>query len=179
MNEKLIFQTDLNDAHGHGILSPGCLETCDIYSRTNWTRRIKEPGWRSTFLMSNIIVVLGVLSPLIQLIRPPFQGRKALLEFVPADIKDMKWMNRLKSLNQLGNSRCRFQVNVCRMLVLSIYAKYPTIIRNALRKYFQNSSRFNKPMHCACLHSAPQLSCLQVYMLQSLPTKSWLHPAVQ
>ena len=125
MNGKLILQTDLNDAHGHGILSPGCLETCDIYSRANW-RRIKEPGWRSTFLMSNYIVVLGVLSPLIQLIRPRFRGRKALLEFVPADMKDMKWMNRLKSLlNQFGNSRCRFQVNVCRMLVLSIYAKYP------------------------------------------------------
>jgi hypothetical protein len=92
------------------------------HSRTNWTRRIKELGWRSTFLMSNYIVVL---SPLIQLIRPPFRGCKSLLEFVPADMKDMKWMNRLKSLNQFGNSRCRFQVNVCRMLVLSIYAKCP------------------------------------------------------
>ena len=41
-------------------------------------------------LVSNYIVVLGVLSPLIQLIRPRFRGRKALLEFVPADMKDMK-----------------------------------------------------------------------------------------
>lgn len=41
-------------------------------------------------LVSNYIVVLGVLSPLIQLIRPPFRGCKSLLEFVPADMKDMK-----------------------------------------------------------------------------------------
>ena len=40
-------------------------------------------------------------------------------------------------------------VHLCSMQNVHIHSFPPTIIRNALRKYFQSSSIFNKPMHCA------------------------------
>ena len=69
INGKLTFQTDLNDAWK---------PTEDELDQENSGARMAK------YLSSNYIAVLSLL---MQLIRPPFRGRKALLEFVPAEME--------------------------------------------------------------------------------------------